>query len=295
MSFETHVVAANYRGKPALDFDDIVDEFELSLRTASTGRRSLTFDCDDIVIIDIDRLRIGLAWVEPQDPDGTFSLVIGTGASPGVPDGSVSAETCTRLSNKILARLNRELPYDSVVRASLPEALDSALLDTIATGLQGVGQEETTAAPEPAAAYPAQGFTQALDDIVTPLAPQGPAAPDPAAQGPALRSAAWPAVDSPPAAPVETGLEGLRAAYRKAARADRVRPAMLFQSVLSGTQGAFETLSQGVQLLWSGPAATDDPFGRLADDAHLTPCDLAARCPQRFDDAEYELYGSLLD
>ncbi|MDQ2089074.1 hypothetical protein [Marimonas arenosa] len=295
MSFETHIVAATYLEKPMLDFEDIVDEFELSVRGANTGRRTLTFDYDDIVIIDIEQLRIGLAWVEPDQSDGPYSLIVGTGAAPEDEAHTVSPAFCARLSEKILARLKRELPFDAVTRATLPQALDSDLLDGVAARLHAAEPEAepeaaaetrpTAASLEPSANRDGIAASVAASPLPDNALPDSPL-PEPSPPGAAQGSASEPA----------SGLNRLRDAYEPADQPDRDAPAgAAFRTVLTGTQSVIARLSRRAGQLWPSTSDPDDPYRRLTRNEALERYSGAKRYLPRFGKSEYELYGKLLD
>jgi len=271
MSNETHIVAAIYREKPALRFEDIVDEFELSLRANSSGRRSLTFDHDDIVIVEIEQLRVGLAWVAPEAPQDPYSLVIATGIDPDHPDGVGAGEFCARLSEQILARTYAEIPYDTVFRASFDEDLDTEFLDQIASGLQALVSfempVETNSYQTSAAELADQsGMQTVVADIHEGAAPQRP----------------------------DAGFNRLRAAYQDAVRDDQAQTSVIWQAMMAGANTMIETVTNGADFVRQVSPATDDddPYNRLKKIPMHRP---RARYFDRFDKAEYELYGSLLD
>lgn len=276
MACQTHIVAALFREKPPMDFDDIVDEFELSLRGANAGRRRLTYDYDDLVIIDSAPLRVGLAWVDPETPDQPWALVIATaslaqalgdaplrdGADAALPDGAAAA-----LGETALAQLGRELPFDTALRATLNEALDSDLLDRVASGLDTLMPQAPTPDPAPET-DPA--LDRLLDDIATPLYRTSPA-PRPATSG----------VDraAPAASESQSAFDRLRAAYASGRTGHGAR-------VLDALGALARSATQGMT---PDPQLDPNPYGRLA------PAIKANRHPDRFDQAEYELYGHLLE
>lgn len=275
MSNETHIVAAIYTEKPALRFEDIVDEFEQTLRANSTGRRSLTFDHDDLVIVEIEQLRIGLAWVAPEQPDditdAPYSLVIATGFDPDLPEAAEANAICAQMSEQILARTYEEMPYDTVFRATFPQALDTDLLDQIAGGLQELISYEMpvetngyqTAAPAAPAA--ALNDYSTVDDIITDIA--------------------TPRVDA--------GFHRLRAAYQDAVRNDQSQTSVIWQAMMAGANTMIETVTHGAEFVRQVSASTEpDPYERLKRVRTRVPM---ARYLNRFDKDEYELYGSLLD
>ena len=269
MSAETQIVAAMYREQPALEFDQIVDEFEQSLRTNNSGRRSMTFDYDDLVIIEIGALRIGLAWVEPDCPEQPFSLVVATGAGPDHAQDSVSSETFARLADKILARIRKRIPYDTLIRAKLPSHLDSEILDHVACGLHGLKPvAEATPVTD-----------RVLDDVAT---PQAPAYPAPSPSRSAMEQDRW--------ARRERGITRLREIYRD----DQSAPeSPLWQAVMAGTNTMVETLSQGAEMVRQVSSnGQSNPYERLKTRPITRPLYRAA---ERFDRSEYELYGNLLD
>ncbi|MDU8926497.1 hypothetical protein RXV86_03775 [Alisedimentitalea sp. MJ-SS2] len=283
MSVETNIVAAIYTQKPALKFGDIVDEFEQSLRTKSTGRRSVTFDHDDLVIVEIESLRIGLAWVapetvpdEPESENAPYSLVIATGIDPDHPEGEEAAVFCAQLSEQILARTYDEMPYDTVFRAAFPNALDTEFLDQIAGGLQELISFEMP--------VETNGYQTATDEspsaALTDLSGDNTLIPDAVAE-----VAAAPRIDA--------GFHRLREAYRNAVRNDQAQTSVIWQAMMASANTMIETVTQGAEFVRQVSATPEaDPYERLKRIRTRAPM---ARYLNRFDKAEYELYGSLLD
>ncbi|MEZ5716359.1 MAG: hypothetical protein R3D85_15095 [Paracoccaceae bacterium] len=282
MACQTHIVAALYREKPAMDFDDIVDEFELSLRGTNAGRRRLTYDYDDLVIIDSPPLRVGLAWVEPETPDQPWGLVIATGAlTEALGDDAADdwAETAlpegfaAELGETVLARLGHELPFDTALRATLNEPLGSDLLDRVASGLDTLMPQAPVQTEMPDATSEADtALDRLFDDIATPLYRATPArAPAPAA---AIRTGgAEPAAGNP-----QSAVDRLRAAYAAGPSGHGAR-----------VLGALGAVARGTAQLWA--TSRDRPRPLRAP----TPTEKVNRYLDRFDKAEYELYGHLLD
>lgn len=263
MSTETQIAAAMFLTPPALGFTGIVAEFEEMLRSHDSGRRSLVFDYDDIAMIEVSCLRIGLAWVAPDLPGMPYSLVIATGATDDAPAGAVDTGDCIHLREAILDRLSRILPCDTILRASFREALDSELLDRIAGSLQALNTfDSDTAANSPAPAAVTDAQTAATDT-------------------------------APEAQPAQSaGFSRLRAAYQEALRQDQARRSVIWQAMMASANTLIETVNQGADLIRQVANTPDNPYGKLERQPRHDPM---ARYFDRFEKAEYELYGKLLD
>ncbi|MCZ7675576.1 MAG: hypothetical protein M5U35_06520 [Roseovarius sp.] len=77
------VVAMEFRRPPSIAFRDIVEEFDIAFQMADSHTRALTWDNDDIALIDRDCVRVGLGWLPAQRAGQPSHLVVAVGTPPG--------------------------------------------------------------------------------------------------------------------------------------------------------------------------------------------------------------------
>ena len=88
------IAALEYHAPPGMDFPDIVEEFDISSRALSSQVRRLTWDGEDIAIIDRERVRIALGWLPPSRRNRPHYLVIAMGPPARKRRGKSSFAKC---------------------------------------------------------------------------------------------------------------------------------------------------------------------------------------------------------
>ncbi|WP_120501374.1 hypothetical protein [Roseovarius sp. EL26] len=126
------IAVLEYRQKPKIGFSDIVEEFDIAFQMADTGVRSLTWDCDDVAILDRETLRIALGWLKPNRPGNSWHLVIAVGSSPQGEKCPPTAGYFEAMSQHIVEHTNSYLPYDTVMQGEASCAIGSDLIDLVA-------------------------------------------------------------------------------------------------------------------------------------------------------------------
>jgi len=134
------IAAIQFRTKPPLDFADIVEEFDISFKPEGL-KRSLTWDCDDIALMDRGFLRIGLGWLAPDDDEGAWYLVLAVGPGPDAPEMPDTDILCNRLTRHILRKTKAYLPFDTVYHGTVSGAVDATLIDSVIEALQELGSQ----------------------------------------------------------------------------------------------------------------------------------------------------------
>lgn len=143
------ITALKYTTRPRLDFPDIVEEFDIAFQKHPTQTRSLTWDCDDIAIIDRGPLRLALGWLAPEsvsradkgvtdsppkpgtDDDTTrpWYLVIAVGMQPGQRNNRFDSGAYEMMSRRVAERMQKILPFDAVIRGPANQPITADLLD----------------------------------------------------------------------------------------------------------------------------------------------------------------------
>lgn len=141
------IAVLEYRKKPQLGFADIVEEFDISFQMADTGQRSLTWDCDDVAILDRESLRIALGWIEPFDPGASWHLVIAVGSSPAGDERPPVPGYFEAMSQHIVDHTDSYLPYDTVMQGEASCPIGSELIDRVADLLESSTGQIADSAP----------------------------------------------------------------------------------------------------------------------------------------------------
>jgi len=133
MSRQIHgeIAALEYHGPPGMDFPDIVEEFDIASHGLATQVRRLTWDGEDIALIDRECVRIALGWLPPDRKDRPHYLVIAIGPPPRRKgrDTGFDQAAYSVLLERALERVCRYLPYDAILRGPASQAVGAGLLD----------------------------------------------------------------------------------------------------------------------------------------------------------------------
>lgn len=124
------IAALEYHAPPAMDFPDIVEEFDIASHGLATQVRRLTWDGEDIALIDRESVRIALGWLPPDRVDRPHYLVIAIGAPPQRKGRTTfDPAAYTVLLDRALDRLRGYLPYDAILRGPASQTAGTALMD----------------------------------------------------------------------------------------------------------------------------------------------------------------------
>jgi hypothetical protein len=117
--------------RPDLNFAHVVSELDSALARCPAERRSMTWDCDDVAIFDLDGSRIVLAYAE--DLEGTYaaclSVSVGHGPVRSLSDALARKRDslCRMLTDRIASRYG----IDDVIWHQTSEPVTSELLDDL--------------------------------------------------------------------------------------------------------------------------------------------------------------------
>ncbi len=148
------VVGFEYRACPRMEFQDIVEEFDLSFQLADARTRSLTWDCDDIALIERDYLRVALGWLPPDDDDGSWHLVAAVGPSDQAGKALIDGGSLGFVADQIVDRTQEFLPAHAVLHGPASRAVGPELIDDVFDLLRLSAQTPCdTAAPQNSSAH----------------------------------------------------------------------------------------------------------------------------------------------
>ncbi len=124
------IAALEYHDRPGMDFPDIVEEFDIASHGLATQVRRLTWDGEDIALIDRESVRIALGWLPPERKDRPHYLVIAVGPPPRRKgQATFDPNAYTVLLERALERVGSYLPFDAVLRGPSSQAVGIALMD----------------------------------------------------------------------------------------------------------------------------------------------------------------------
>ncbi|MDR9484048.1 MAG: hypothetical protein RI566_02640 [Sediminimonas sp.] len=132
------VACLAYGAEPELSFPEIVSAFGDVLDAHSMQQRSISFDADDIALIDLDMMRIALGWYRPETADQSWYLAIAVGPSPHSHRPTIPRRFSERLAQSVIDRINTDLPFDAVLWSDTTPPLDVDKMDQILDALGGV-------------------------------------------------------------------------------------------------------------------------------------------------------------
>ena len=76
------VVAMEFKARPSVSFEDIVEEFDVAFQMVDSQSRSLTWEREDTAIIDRDYVRVAMGWLPSKSKGQPWHLIIAVGSSP---------------------------------------------------------------------------------------------------------------------------------------------------------------------------------------------------------------------
>jgi hypothetical protein len=132
MSRQIHgeIAALEYHGPPGMNFPDIVEEFDIASQGLATQIRRLTWDGDDIALIDRECVRIALGWLPPERENRPHYLVIAIGPPPRRNRCTTFDPTAYQvLLERALERVAGYLPFDAILRGPASRTVGTAMMD----------------------------------------------------------------------------------------------------------------------------------------------------------------------
>ncbi|KZY35170.1 hypothetical protein A3731_17780 [Roseovarius sp. HI0049] len=125
------IVAMEFGRRPSINFADIVEEFDIAFQMVDSRSRALTWDCDDIAIIDRDDVRVALGWLPAKHEDETWHLVIAVGTASAATDAvRIDPNSFRYLADRIVERTQEFLPSTAVLHGDARQPVNARLIDT---------------------------------------------------------------------------------------------------------------------------------------------------------------------
>jgi len=123
------ITALEYHAPPELDFPDIVEEFDIASHALATQMRSLTWDGEDVAIIDRESVCIALGWLPPQRAQRPHYLVIAVGPPGRKARAALDPGAYETLMRRAVERVRDYLPFDAQLTGAARQPVGSALID----------------------------------------------------------------------------------------------------------------------------------------------------------------------
>lgn len=117
---------------PALDLPVLVNELDQALQKSGAGQRRITWDCDDLALIDVDDARFALSYADAETGAGApqRSLMISVGPTPGI-DGDFDSERHSDLCHGIAERLRLRFAPEHTVWHNVKGPVTPDLIDDL--------------------------------------------------------------------------------------------------------------------------------------------------------------------
>ena len=137
------IAALEFFEPPEMDFPDIVEEFDIASQRLAPQLRRLTWDGEDIALIDRDAVRIALGWLPGQSHDGPSYLVLAVGPRNSKRNIPLDPEAYEMLTRRLVERVRGYLHFDAVLHGAANRPISSALVDMTFDLLSGCANEAT--------------------------------------------------------------------------------------------------------------------------------------------------------
>ena len=122
------VVAMEFRQRPGMAFADIVEEFDIAFQMVDSRTRALTWDCDDIALIDRDSVRVALGWLPAREKGQPWNLIVAVGAAPGSKD-KIDPASYQFITDRIVERTRNFMPVNAVLQGDAGQPVSAELVD----------------------------------------------------------------------------------------------------------------------------------------------------------------------
>lgn len=123
------IAALEFFDPPGMAFPDIVEEFDIASQRLSPQLRRLTWDGDDIALIDRDSVRIALGWLPAEKAEQPSYLVLAVGPRNAKRAPRLDPEAYEILTRRLVERVRSYLPFDAVLHGAANRPVGSTLLD----------------------------------------------------------------------------------------------------------------------------------------------------------------------
>jgi hypothetical protein len=163
---QTTVAALFYALPPAINFARLVADLDAALAGLPQVSRSITWDCDDVAMVDVDGARIVLGWADrlPGTLPACLAVSIGPGPGDGLPDRLT--QHADAVASLIVGRIAARLPAASIVWDRVDGVMTAERLDGVIDALAAAGTVTDTVT----GTAPPEVVEEAVEVVMEPVA-----------------------------------------------------------------------------------------------------------------------------
>jgi hypothetical protein len=167
-----------YRVAPQLNFAQVVGELHKALHEPNCPNPVLTWDCDDIALLDFNAARVVIGYSENLPGEHVACLTIAVGQSPLRQAATLAKPDQDILCHSITERLQQRFPSDTLQTQTIDQPLTPDLIDRVVDALfqpaiEAPAPEAIITAsepkPEPAAIMPSIAEPSDMDRLMNRL------------------------------------------------------------------------------------------------------------------------------
>jgi hypothetical protein len=125
-AYRASIAAIMLKDNPSIAIDLLADEILKSAVAQHAGARSVTWDCDDLVFLDFDNLRIALHEIPATTETPPF-ICLGVGSVPG--QSPIEDADCSHISQELVQRLTHIVSANAVLWHDDVRALNADVMD----------------------------------------------------------------------------------------------------------------------------------------------------------------------
>lgn len=166
MAFDDSTIAQFvFDRDPTLNLPVLVRELDAALERSGAGRRTITWDCDDLAFLDLDAVRFTLCYSGDPLPGLPSSLMISVGPAPGHHDATTDRRRYEQLCHLIADRLRERFAPRQTLWHQVAGPVTSELVDDLFDRLPDLsdGPARTPLARRSATAEAIRAFPEADD------------------------------------------------------------------------------------------------------------------------------------
>ncbi|MEL7255205.1 MAG: hypothetical protein AAGL23_13590 [Pseudomonadota bacterium] len=125
------VVAMEFKARPKTSFEDFVEDFDLAFQMVDSSTRSLTWERDDLAIVDRDYVRVALGWLPSAGKGQPWHLIMVIGSPPDEDMSKIEPSSYEFLADRVLDRTQEVMPATAVLRGQASQPITAQLIDTL--------------------------------------------------------------------------------------------------------------------------------------------------------------------
>ncbi len=131
----THITHLFYSVTPTLNFAQVAADLQSALPIDPNSKSVLTWDCDDIAILDLGDLRLIVGFLDTLPGPYTACFTIAMGQTPGTSDPEIAPQDSVQIYSTLIAHMERRHPCDHRAEHHLDTELTPDLMDQLGDAL----------------------------------------------------------------------------------------------------------------------------------------------------------------